>query len=145
MPTKPDKPWLPPTLAALCVWGVWAFLPKMALQSLPPHNVIFYEAIGNFIVTIPVLIWLKFKLSTDRTTVSYVAMTSVLTVCAILSYFTALNSGPVAVIATMTAMYPIISLVLARVVLKERVNKRQMLAIFMAMCAILLLAIPPSP
>lgn len=142
MEKKADKPWLPPTLAALGVWGVWAFLPKMALQTLPPHNVIFYESIGNFIVTIPVLIWLKFKLSGDRRTVSFIAMTSVLTVCAILSYFTALSKGPVAVIATMTAMYPVISLILARVILKERVNKRQMVAIAMAVCSILLLAMP---
>ncbi len=140
--SRSEKSWLLPALAALGVWGFWAFLPKLALQSLPPHNVIFYEAFGNFIVTIPILFWLKFKLDVDRKTVLQVAGTSVLTVFAILSYFMALRHGPVAVIATMTAMYPVICLILARVILKERVNKKQLAAIVMALASILLLALP---
>lgn len=143
MNTLPEqKNWLLPALAALVVWGFWAFLPKLALQTLPPHNVIFYESLGNFIITLPILFYLKFNIKTDRKTVKMVATMSVLTVCAILSYFTALAQGPVAVIATMTAMYPIICLILARVILKERVNTLQKVAILMALSSILLLAWP---
>lgn len=140
--TRSEHAWVLPAIAALVVWGFWAFLPKLALQSLPPHNVIFYESLGNFIITVPILFLLRFKVEFEKKTVAQIAGTAALTVCAILCYFLALRHGPVAVIATMTALYPIICLILARVFLKERVNGKQIVAIIMAMCSILLLALP---
>jgi transporter family protein len=136
-----DRGWLPYALGALFVWGLWAFLPKIALNSMQPHSVIFYESFGNLCVSIPILIFrLRLKLQRDKMALLITGSSSVLTVCAILSYFYALKHGPVAVVVTMTAMYPIISLILARLFLHERVNKVQLLAIAMAMASILLLA-----
>lgn len=142
MTSKPENRWLLPALAAMFVWGFWAFLPKIALGTLSPHSVIFYESLGNFLVAVPVLCFLKFRLEYEGKTVALVAVTSVLTVTAILCFLYAMQGGPVAVIVTMTAMYPFICLLLARIFLKERVNKVQLAAIVMALCAILLLALP---
>src|SRR5688572_30158926 len=88
--------WLLPALAALFIWGFWAFLPKLALQSLDPHSVIFYESFGNMLVALPIMFHLKFKLQKDRKAVSMLAGSAVLTVLAILAYFYALKTGPVA-------------------------------------------------
>ena len=141
---KSDRPanWLPPALGALVVWGLWAFLPKIALQTMQPHSVIFYESFGNLIVAIPILFYLRFKLQKDKRALFILGCSSALTIGAILSYFYALQTGPVAVVVTMTAMYPVISLILARVVLQERINKIQFAAVLMAMASILLLAAP---
>lgn len=132
--------WLLPALAALFIWGFWAFLPKLALQSLDPHSVIFYESFGNMLVALPLFVHLKFKLQKDKKAVPVLAGSAVLTVLAILAYFYALKSGPVAVIVTLTALYPVIAVILARIVLKERLNKVQMAAVLMAVSAMLLLA-----
>lgn len=137
-----EKGWLLPSVAAMLVWGLWAFLPKIALGTLSPHNVIFYESLGGLCVSLPILFFLKFRLEYEKKALGVLAMVSVLTVTAILCFFYALKSGPVAVIVTMTAMYPVICLVLARVFLNERVNRLQLAAIFMAVVAIFLLAIP---
>jgi transporter family protein len=61
-------------------------------------------------------------------------------VVASLFFFYALKQGPVAVIVMLTALYPLVSLVLARVVLKEKLNRTQYVAIGMAMGAVALLA-----
>jgi len=132
--------WLLPALAALFIWGFWAFLPKLALQSLDPHSVIFYESFGNMLVALPIMFHLKFKFQKDRKAVSMLAGSAVLTVLAILAYFYALKTGPVAVIVTLTALYPVISVILARIVLKEKLNKIQIAAVLMAVAAMLLLA-----
>lgn len=137
-----EKHWLLPTLGALLVWGFWAFLPKMAMQTLQPHSVIMYESLGNLIITLPILVHQKFRLQVHKRSIFIVGSTSILTVFAILSYFYALKQGPVGVIVTLTAMYPVISLILAGVVLKERLNKIQYLAVFLAMASILILAWP---
>jgi bacterial/archaeal transporter family protein len=132
--------WLLPALAALFIWGFWAFLPKLALQSLDPHSVIFYESFGNMLVALPIMFHLKFKFQKDRKAISMLAGSAVLTVLAILAYFYALKTGPVAVIVTLTALYPVISVILARIVLKEKLNKIQIAAVLMAVAAMLLLA-----
>lgn len=132
--------WLLPALAALFIWGFWAFLPKLALQSLDPHSVIFYESFGNMLVALPIMFHLKFRLQKDRKAISMLGGSAVLTVLAILAYFYALKTGPVAVIVTLTALYPVISVILARIVLKEKLNKVQIAAVLMAVSAMLLLA-----
>lgn len=132
--------WLLPALGALFIWGFWAFLPKLALQTLDPHSVIFYESFGNMLVALPILFHLKFRLQKDRKAVSVLAGSAVLTVLAILAYFYALKTGPVAVIVTLTALYPVIAVILARIVLKEKLNKIQIAAVLMAVAAMLLLA-----
>lgn len=138
---EPPKHWLPPAIGAMFVWGLWAFLPKIALQNMEPHSVIFYESFGNLCISMPVLFFiLRFKMQRDRLAIAITGGSSLFTVCAIISYFYALQHGPVAVIVTMTAMYPVICLILARLFLKERINKIQFAAVVMAMASILLLA-----
>lgn len=128
-------------MGALVVWGLWAFFPKVALQTMQPHSVIFYEALGNLCVSLPVLFFiLRFKLQRDAFAIAITGGSSLLTVCAILSFFFALRHGPVAVIVTMTAMYPVIALILARLFLHERINKIQVVAVLMALGSIYLLA-----
>jgi len=130
----------PAAVAALLLWGLSSFLPKMAMQTMSPHSVIFYEAIGNMLVVIPVLFFLKGKLVRNVRGIKLTAYASCFSIIAILSYFTALRLGTVATIVTITAMYPVIVLVLAWVLLGERMNRLQMLAAVMALAAIGLLA-----
>ena len=139
---KKEGNWLPPAIAALFVWGFWAFLPKLALQTLPPHTILFYEGLGNLFVVIPILIYQKFRLKSDPKALTMVGVSSSFTALAILAYFYALQNGPVAVIITMTAMYPVISLVMARIFLQERINKVQKVAVLAALASLLLLALP---
>jgi len=134
--------WLLPAIGALLVWGFWAFLPKMALQTLQPHSVIMYESLGNLLIALPILVQQRFRLQWHKRGVSIIALSSVLTVSAILSYFYALHHGPVSIIVTVSAMYPVISLVLAGIFLHERLNKIQYCAVAAAMLSILLLAWP---
>lgn len=142
MTSPHEKGWLLPSVAAMLAWGFWAFLPKIALNTLPPHNVIFYEALGGLFVSLPVLFFLKFRLEYEKKALGTLALVSILTVTAILCFFYALKNGPVAVVVTMTAMYPVICLVLARIFLNERVNRMQLAAILMAIVSIFLLAMP---
>lgn len=129
-----------PPIAALVLWGFWAFLPKLAMQSMEPHSVIFYEAVGGLCVTLPLLFHIKGKLVRDAKSIGIVMCGSSISIIAILCYYTALKMGPVATVATIAAMYPIVGVALARVFLKEKMNRLQLVAAAMAMIAIYLLA-----
>ncbi|MBI3441166.1 MAG: DMT family transporter [Proteobacteria bacterium] len=137
---KLNNSWLLFSLGTLLFWGGWSFLPKIALQILSPDGLLFYEAVGGLLASLPVLFFLNGKLEKDRKGIIITACTSSLNIVAILAYFYALRLGPVATIVTMTAMYPVITLALARIFLRERMNRLQLLATTMALAAIVLLA-----
>lgn len=143
-PLPPDKApvprWFWLSLGTLFAWGFWAFLPKLALQSMQPHSVLIYEALGNLIVAVPVLVYLRGRVIFHKHATPVAAGISVMTVGAFLLYFFALKNGPVATIVTFTALYPIVVILLARVFLKEKLNKLQWLAVALAISAAVLLA-----
>jgi len=131
-----------PPFAALILWGFWAFLPKMAMQNhtMEPHSVIFFEALGGTFVTGPMMLSIQGKLKRDKKGISIIACSSSFSIIAILCYYTALRLGPVATVSTVTAMYPVVGIALARIFLKEKMNRLQFLAAAMAMLSIYLLA-----
>ena len=124
----------------MLLWGLWAFLPKLAMQSMQPHSVIFYEALGGMCVVMPLLFFIKEKLVRDKVGIGIVFCGSNLSIIAILCYYIALNIGPVATISTITAMYPVVVMALARIFLGEKMNRYQFIAAAMAMASIYLLA-----
>ncbi len=133
--------WFLPAFGALLCWGIWGFLPKLALQTLSPPDIVFYESLGNLAVAAPLyFIFLKRRIEKDRRSIVFAGLTSLLTVIAILAYIQALSMGPVSIIAPLAALYPVISIVLAWVFLKERINRLQMVAIVLSMASIILLA-----
>ena len=131
--------WLLPSLGALVLWGISLFLPKMALQRLSIESVLFYDAIGCMIVALLILFFLRGKLEKDKKGIVIAACTSGMGIFSAILYFYALRLGPVATIVTITAMSPIVTLILARVFLKNKINRIQILAIGMAIMAITLL------
>lgn len=132
--------WAWPALGAMLLWGVWGFLPKIAVQALPPPSVVFYESVGSLCVALPVMLFLRGRLERSPQGIALMACTSIVSTVAILCYFLALRTGPVGTIVTLTAMYPVVSLLLARVLLKESINRRQGFAIILAMAALYLLS-----
>jgi transporter family protein len=133
--------WALPALGTLLAWGIWAFIPKMALNTMTPQSTLFYAAIGDILVVLPIFFFvLRCRLHTDRKSIGITFAASTMTMLSMLAYFFALSHGPVAVIATLSAMYPAITVLLARVFLKEKINRSQFIAICIALAAIVLLA-----
>ena len=47
--------WLLFSLVTMVLWGIWGFLPKLAIEHISPESALFYEAIGGLIVGLVVL------------------------------------------------------------------------------------------
>src|ERR1044072_23743 len=116
---------LAPALCALVLWALWAFLPKLAVKSMPAQSVLFFDAFGYLLVALVVALYLGRRLERSGRAVVISAAGSFITVVATLAYFYALKNGPVAVIVTLTGMYPVICTLLAHVILKEKINRKQ--------------------
>ena len=115
-------------------------MPKLTMQRMSLPSAIFYQGIGSLIVALPVLFFMKGKLAKGREGIVMTGTASIANFIAVLGYYYALHLGPTVTIVTITAMYPVVSLLLAHFIIKEKINRMQLAAICMAMVAIWVLA-----
>ncbi|MGZ8216797.1 EamA family transporter [Methylomagnum sp.] len=132
--------WLPAAVAAFLCWGVWAFLPKLTTRYIDPKSAIVYEALGGMVMATGVLVLIGFKPAMDGRGTFLALVTGVLGLGGALAYLYALRTGPVVLISTLTALYPILAIALAGLVLHEPVSLRQWLGILLGLVAMLLIA-----
>lgn len=128
--------WVFDALCATFLWAGWAFLPKLALFNLSPQSIYIYEVMGSWLVVLCVLISVRFKIPKSREGVVMCSISSFFAAGAVLAYLFALQHGPVSIIAVITALYPVITLLLARLVLKEKLSPVQVAAVLVALFAI---------
>lgn len=131
--------WFFPALFALICWGFWAFIPKLTVRYIDPKSAIVYEAIGVALVAVSVLGVLGLKPAVEGHGIALAIITGILGVLGSLGYFYAVLKGPVILISTLTALYPVLVIILANIILKEPVTLKQAMGVVMALLAILLM------
>lgn len=134
------KSWLTPAALAFLAWGVWAFLPKLTVRFIDPRSAIIFAALGGVLVAVAALITLDFKIQTDPRGVGLALLSGVLGVGGGLAYLFAMRQGPVTIVATVTALYPVLAILLAQFALGEVVSLKQWLGVGFGLIAIALIA-----
>lgn len=132
--------WFLPVLIAVISWAGMVFLPKLVAQtSLPPTSAILYEILGGVTVALIVFLYLGGKAQFDAKGAAISYAVGLLGFTGTLAYFWAVTKGPVSIIAVLSAMYPIIAVLLGVFVLHETLSLRQMLGIGLSMAGLWLL------
>lgn len=135
------KDWAAYSILALVVWGFWGFLPKMAVNHLNPGTAFIYEVMGGLATGIIAFIIMRPELAgAEIRGVIPSVLTGVAGYVGLFFFLYALRGGKVSVIAPLTALYPVVSLVLAIVFLKERINLVQVAGIVLAVVSVLLIS-----
>jgi bacterial/archaeal transporter family protein len=132
--------WLLPTLGALLCWGMWAFIPKITTGYLNPQSAIVFEATGGIFLAIATLISLNFQPDIHPKGIGLAFVTGLLGFSGAFCFLNAVTKGPVTLVATISALYPVISVLLATVFLHEAVTLRQAIGIAIAVLAMILVA-----
>jgi len=132
--------WLPPTLIALVLFGLWGFFPKLAVVYLDPRSVVVYQTIGCLVVGLLVLFNLKMQPGFHPKGVLYAVLTGLAGVGGTLFFIIAAARGRISLVVSITALYPLITIVLAALFLKEPLTARQLAGMACALVAILLMS-----
>lgn len=131
--------WLAPTFAALIIYGLWGFFPKLAVTYINPVSALIYQVAGGMLVGLATLFWVGFQPETHPKGILFAVLTGVSGVLGTLFFFAAASRGKISVVVSMTALYPIITILLAAVFLREPVTAKQIMGMFCAVAAIVLL------
>ncbi len=129
--------WLIYSFLALMFYGLWAFFPKLAVSHMEPLSALVYEVVGSLAVGLAGLYLLKFNPETDTKGILYSFLTGVFGMLGTFFFFGAAKYGKISIVVSLTALYPLIAILLAAIFLKEPVTARQVAGICFALLAIL--------
>ncbi|MGK7921570.1 MAG: EamA family transporter [Trichodesmium sp.] len=134
------KNWLLPTLAAIFCWGGWAFLPKFSSEYISARSAIVYQGLGGAIVALLVLFNLNNHLETHLQGATISIIAGMLNFLGVLFYIKAISQGSVAIVSTLSALYPLVVIALGFIFLNETLTVQQVTGICFALIAIALIA-----
>ena len=134
------KGWLLPALATLLSWGLWAYLPKLAVKYIDTESSIIYQIMGGVLVGIGAFIMTNFHVQFHKAGFLYSLGAGALGFLGAYFYLISVTRGPVSIVAPLTALYPVIVIILGYVFLSEPISPRQGIGITLSVIAIFLIS-----
>jgi drug/metabolite transporter (DMT)-like permease len=132
--------WLLWTLLAMLSWGIWAILSKVIGDALSPAQSQALSTVGLIPVAVALGLSRRFSASGLRRHGAAFAFTAGALACAgNVAYYRALQLGDkAATVVALTGLYPLVTVILAILLLRERLNRIQAAGILLSFCAIYL-------
>ncbi len=130
--------------SVLCVllWGPYTIVSKLGSTEIPAPAMQFLFTLGALPVGLGLLAARRFKLENSLKGISYGAATGVLSGIGGMGLFAAYGSGGnTSVITTATSLYPMVTVVLAVVLLRERLTALQVVGLGFAAMAIVIFSL----
>lgn len=123
----------------LILWGLWGFFAKLASHHISPQAVYLWGSAGALIITILSLV-LGFRFEFHTLGLIYALLAGLTGGAGVIFFYYALKNGKVSLVVTMTALYPIFTILLSYIFLKEEITLRQAIGIAFALIAMVLMA-----
>ena len=134
------KTWFVYASIAWLIFGFWGFFPKLAVNHIRPQSALVYEVAGAMLVGLATLFLIHFQLDVHPKGILFAVLTGITGMVGTLFFFAAVREGPVSVVVSMTALYPLITICLAATLLHEPVTLKQAAGMVLAIAAIVLFA-----
>jgi transporter family protein len=133
--------WLVFALAAIFWWGLFGFLAKVGSERVSPIQMYLFFVIGMIPLVVIAIFRLRRKVETDRRGASYGMLNGVFAGLGLLAYYAAMEGGKASIVGPVTSLYPLVTVILAVALLKERLNRVQLMGIGLAITSILILSL----
>src|SRR5262245_4963880 len=120
--------WLRWSVVALLSWGVWAIMAKLIGEALSGAHNQALSTLGILPVMLALGISKKFSTTGSRRRgILYALASGAVSCIGNVVYYGILSSGgKAAMIVPLTALYPLVTILLAMLLLKERLNRIQL-------------------
>ncbi len=132
--------WLYPAICSLLSFGLWGFFSKLTVNHIDTRSALIYQTLGVVIIGLITCASISFKPALDTRGIAYGVLTGITYGLGCLFYFMAAGRGNITNVVTLTALYPLIAIVLSFFLLHEAMSLRQGLGIIFAVVAMILFA-----
>ncbi|WP_267292478.1 DMT family transporter [Parachryseolinea silvisoli] len=139
------QPWFRYALVTTLFWGVWgAFIEIPEKAGFPATLGYVAWAISMIPCALVALYGIRWKLETDLRSVGLGMLVGLLGAGGQLILFLALREGPAYIVFPFISLFPIVTILLSTLLLRERGNTRQWAGIAIALVAIFFLSYSPQ-
>lgn len=132
--------WVLPAAGALVLWGCWGLFQKLTTMDMPTKNV---YLIGVLSAVMAGLVMMATGGTPDGFTtrgIVYALLACAASAVAALLFLVAVGKGSPSLVITFTALYPLVTILLSYLVLRESISGRQGMGIVLALLSMVLLA-----
>lgn len=133
--------WFLPSLLALTIWGVTAFLPKIVLRRMKPLHMIVFTSSFFFVGAAAVQVLFPGDFRFEPRGALWAALTGACGTLGQIFYLEALRRGPVTYVSLVSSLYPLVTALLAFTILHEPLTLRQASGVTLGIGAIVLLVL----
>lgn len=132
--------WLALSLAALVAWGLWGVFSKVGTQHLGPAAAYFIGMFGYLPVFGILLYETGGRIPWHPWGWAASLAAGLSTAFALLFFFRALSQGAASVVVPLTSLYPLVTVTLSWLFLKETLTPRHLVGLLLALVAVWLLS-----
>ncbi len=134
--------WFLFSVYALLLWGLWGFLNKIAMNTLSAKMTFIFSFLGSISFFLIFLFFIKpeYVILSNKGIYSAV-VGGIFSSLAFLPFLYALEKGKASVVIPLTSLYPLLSLLLAFFILKEKITLLQGVGVILALLSITLFSL----
>jgi transporter family protein len=135
--------WMLYALTAFFLWGIWGLLGKLASRTLNHKQLVFYSLAGYLIIFVFVAAkgWGRGGSLSGNPGLWLALATGLCSGVAYLFFYLAISRGEASRIVTITALYPVVTSLLAFLLLGEAITPRKIAGLLMAIGGLVLLSL----
>jgi transporter family protein len=134
------KMWYLYALLTVLTWGLWGVFSKMASNYSKPRQALLFQTVGVLIFAGLVLILENFRIEWHAAGFTWAVLGGFFAFVGFLTFFAALEHGKTSTVVTLSALYPLVTILLSIAFLHEKLTPRQGAGIVLALIASVLLA-----
>ena len=132
--------WLPYSLICLAGWGLWGIVQKPLTDRIEIWSIAFLQSGTTLALALLSAGLRRQSLSPRQKGLQYAAGGGVLSYIGTLAFLFAIGRGTTAVVVPLTAMYPVVTILLSVIILRERLTTAHRAGVVMALAAIFFLS-----
>jgi transporter family protein len=134
------KPWLLYSLMTLLCWGLWGVFSKLASNYSRPRQTLIFQAVGVIAFALVVLFIEQFQIQKTAAGFGWSVAAGFINFVGFLAFFAAVQKGKVSTVISLSSLYPVVTILLSILLLRERITIREGVGIAFALTAGWLLA-----
>ena len=134
------KTWYIYAVLTVVTWGLWGVFSKLASNYSKPKQALLFQTVGVLAFAIVVLFMERFRFEWSLPGFSWAALGGFFAFVGFLTFFAALDTGNASTVVTLSALYPLVTILLSVSFLHETLTTRQGIGIAVALVASVLLA-----
>jgi transporter family protein len=127
-------------ITSMILYGIYYFLLKIPLQVFNPYTVSWMAALTTGLLSL-FYASIKHKNFLTRKDIGISSVVGLFVSGGFLLFLFAINIAPVGIVATVKSIAPVIGIILAGIVLKEKLSKKELVGIVLAIVGIIILSL----